>query len=439
MLLLQERGKSILEFLGVAPLVVIFMRMKALLVLLLAAPVQAELTVEVDPRIELAGVLQFLAPESSDPVDYRRPGGTYGAQLQRFEKYKDHPAVRALSTPVFAKLSFAERAELMLRLSPPPGLRIRHMLPNVLMDKAGGRDAFAEWLREVRDFVDVTDFASLDSVALLEKALGPARRSTRKRKYHSRIEAYAGLDYHGRQRLLLSPFLAKEAFGNVLLRGPRGWDIGSYTGLEAGLGTRKDYWGEGISQGLWHEAGHGLLDDLAPLWALDVTARQAKDFKPSSCYGGWAQCVKEHLVNAVESRVAVQAFGEDDGAEKKAAHFPYLLQMTARLEQYEKARAQYPTLAHFYSELLAELPPAKHKITATERLGDVAKAYKEIRTAKAVSVMLDKALALGPSTELSRRRALVRALLGEKAGALADAKAAGDAELVTALRAYFSE
>ncbi len=324
------------------------MILRILLVLGAAGLNAGEVAPRVDPVVELAGAAQFYCPPSSDPEDYRRPEGEQAKLLRaRF------PRGTCLALPKDFSFSMRAAAALARPASPDD-------FPQEAVDAAGGRQAYELWILSLKMLSETEAKVEARVVPETAPAMAAAQVLVSSWSPLARFEAYAGYPLSGRQSLVVSQFLKREAVYNVVERGSAGFEISTLVSSEAGIGTPEDHWGEGLGHMLLHESAHGLLDDLAEIFASEIEARRPEGFKPSSCNGSWRQCVKEHFAAAAAARMEAALFPDDGtdeegepppGASQKEK-LPYLKSVEDAFLKFEAERKRWPTLAHMYPELL---------------------------------------------------------------------------------------
>lgn len=325
------------------------------------------ITVTTDPRLELAGAAQSLAPEDARPEGFAAPDIPYTRALRKgMARFKDHPAVLMHAEPGMLAFNFSDRSQVLLRLSDPPLLSERLTVQYALADRAGGAASLRRWLDGLRELSKAARFPELFARerAKLEADAAAFRAKESSQDYLGTMEAYAGLPLIGTYSVHLTPFQATGGVANVVAEREDGsMEIASVIGPEL-LESGFDFWSRRVPGTLWHESAHGVLDGLADLYADRIAESSALHAGIGwSCYGTWNQCVKEHVVRAVMVRLIAREISEEAAEEQirfeKEEHYPYLRALLASLQSYEKDRTRYPTLADYYPRLLEAFPAAK--------------------------------------------------------------------------------
>lgn len=338
------------------------------LLLLPGAARAAAIEADLDPRVELAAVVDSLdassaAAEGFAPGDYPY----VAAARARFARFGGHPAVRAAARLAALGVDRVRRGQILAHLSPPPRLEVLVPIPYSFLETREVRRGVEAWLSGLRSFAEEADFMAFFAAERpsTDGAVRRFRASLEQVGYLGKIERYAGLPYAGSYRMLLSPFYKMGGQANsVVFRDDGSYDIETIAGPDDARGAPLDFLTTEIPSTIWHELGHGLFDTLADLHSEEIAARAGlyAGIRQGGCYGDWHQCVKEHVVRAVKIRLIALERGDaairQELRQEGEDHFPYLAAMIERLREYESHRKEYPTLADFYPRLLEVFPPA---------------------------------------------------------------------------------
>jgi hypothetical protein len=176
----------------------------------------------------------------------------------------------------------------------------------------------------------------------------------------------------------LDPYVRSFHLGALLHNGGFGARYNTQEGLEAyallgpanikgGIPTKGGIPSFGSRRRLagktWHEFSHTVVNRLTQahwgqLKALDHLIDPIAEQMDNAGYGSeWAQVVvNEHVIRAIEIRLAYRQFGTEARAEKlkeeKENGFRYVEPLARELKAYENNRDKYPTLADFYPRLV---------------------------------------------------------------------------------------
>lgn len=320
----------------------------------------AGVNVRVDPRIELMSIVQLM---TDYPVitkyesAYRRDVAAY------FAPHRGPPAVQRYRKMWDDGFAFDAVPKAMLALTPPPALSSKWPHRERAVQAAGGRDSLDQFVRALRDFADATNVSAfyrahrgtyatmLDSVTTDSVGIGAAVEP---------VQAYTGHSIEN-STVILGPLLHHGGFGArfqiddalhiYALLGPSG----TRSGLPDFGSPRR------LARFTSHEMLHSVVnpltrrhwDQLRPLSALYEPIRPEME---EQAYGTWKTAVDEHVIRAVNTRLAHRQFGADAGDRmlqgQKEQGFRYVEPLVEALKRYERQRDQYPTLADFYPELI---------------------------------------------------------------------------------------
>jgi len=407
-----------------------------------------------DPRLELDGVMELLAfdrtagakgkPHATDfmhpDIEYVRAARAY------FAPYKDHPAIAHRALPSSRAFDLGQRGQGLMRLSPLPELKPHSQISISFLAHYVGGDAELEiWLQHMRDFAIDSKFMEFYDARsrLLDDDLAKMKADIEATDYMGKIEAYTGLPFVGRYLFVLSPFIQSETGANIVQRGDDGLaDIISVLGpVEHTSGPITTTYHR-LHARIWHEAAHGVLDNVTELYGEEIAKKQPPQKKATREYQNWMHHVREHMVRSVMLRlVSLEISASLSDAELKHEEecgLPYLQAFKKRMAEYESGRAKYPTFADFYPRLLDVLPsPPKGKaLRPLDRQGDP---YRDWITENAMPFYthpqreralwyLDIMLSHDRRPGLLLKRACINHLLGRTK------EAVKDAEVVLALR-----
>lgn len=416
---------------------------------LLAPAVEAETarTVDIglDPALELLGVVELLAGPSTKE---RGTASLHAEELRQtaglFAPWRAS-AVRAWTAGRGGTCGFLKRSDALVRLdlTELPEFAARSAIPDDFVDCLGGPRGLSGWLDALRAFAAESSFLEhlAAKKARWEPGLDMFRKEADAADIIVKIERYTGLPFLGTYSMRLSSHHAPGAQTNSVITNEDGSTrIVSILGPRAAPGQPVIRVDE-ILPIAWHELAHGVLDRVGDLYREEVLRRSAAQKTLSwECYGGWEQCFKENMVRAVMIRLVTlekgAAFGERVLQEEGVKKYPYLTALVARLKEYESDRARYPTLAHFYPQLLSvfpEAPPAPALSRRTAGAGDPGPDWlAEGAIPFSTSGQREKALALldallagpgEPNLDLLLRRGVLRLSQADYEGSRQDAEA----------------
>ena len=336
--------------------------LSALLTLLAAAPARAASTfrIAVDPRIELLGVVQYLA-------GLRRPlpaDASYLADIEAgFGALRGHPAVELYAAEVALRQGEEGYGIILLYYSDPPALTLRSAkLYPPYVEKEAEQQRAQRMLWELRDFARVSDFAKFyaEHSGFYSKT-ETAARALLGVDPMAVIEGYLGLGQETLDSYLISPLYTPTHWNSYILPYPdpasrhepvRQFEVYTISPFVAG-GVNLEAAFDQPSGFLWQEPLYVFIDpsfhffergqsDPAGLYPGDIAECRLNDIN----------CAKSCVIAALVERLNIKAYGRppDAGGLKPRPCVPALAR---RLEEYEGARSRYATLWDFYPRLFA--------------------------------------------------------------------------------------
>lgn len=339
------------------------------------------LNITVDPRMELLAVVEFL----SDCRDRRFLVNEWNFPykndvIKYFSPYKNHPAVKLFTEMVNSDVGWSAYPDAMLYLSDPPDLRFNSQPPLSLKLRFGKRmDKFIE---ELRDFAQETDFMAFFEAHknLFSQIVADAYKKTEGVNFISTMENYYGMKQHSYNVIIVPLFsgsygLKKRADNShgVLTTARlivdriflKKWTNNIYdiytisapSDVVNGVPmVERDYV---LST---HEFGHSFVNPTVQVYEGQIN-RYSSLFVPTVAekmnkqgYGDWYGCAVEHILRAIEVRLAFIRLGQQEGEKQlqfeKNRGFVYVETLSKQLEQYETQRNKYPTFMDFCPELI---------------------------------------------------------------------------------------
>lgn len=407
-----------------------------------------KLEFSVDPRLELDGIMELLAFDLTagakgkpHATDFMHPDIEYvRAARKYFAPYKSHPAIKHRALPAIRAFDLGQRGQGLMRLSPLPELKPHSQISIAFLAHYVGGDAELElFLQHMRDFAKDSKFMEFFDAKsrLLDADLAKMRSEIEETDYIGKIEAYTGLPFEGRYAFVLSPFIQSDTGANIVQRGDDGLaDIISVLGpIEPTSGPITTGYHR-LHARIWHEAAHGVLDNVTELYGEDIAKKQPPQKKATREYQNWMHHVREHMVRSVMLRLVSleisAALSDNELKHEEECGLPYLQAFKKRVAEYESGRRKYPTFADFYPRLLDVLPsPPKGKaLRPLDRQGDPYRDwitenampfYTEAQRVRALWY-LDLMLSHERRPGLLLKRACLNHLLGRSKEALKDAE-----------------
>ncbi|MDD4051342.1 MAG: DUF4932 domain-containing protein [candidate division Zixibacteria bacterium] len=339
------------------------------LVMLLAGMVQSQeaipqLQIEVDPRIELLAALEAVSDYDGRFGLITRIDFPYRKEvIDHFQPFADHPVVHLFDSLSAIGFAFDAPVEAMLYFTSPPELKPIGWPNDLLLMRAGGREALDRFMVLLRDFARETDFETFykNHGAVYDSMVARVRTTISSEEYIKDLEEYFGARQHS-YHIILAPLFHSGGFGVRSARPDGGLDIffvGGPMGSESGLpyfGGREDFWYLTM-----HEFGHSFVNPVTARYRDTIEHyiglyEPIKEQMTRQAYGTWESCVDEHIDRAVTARLLFRRGGPEAHdrslADDRNNGFIYVDLLAAKLEEYESRRDRYKTFADFYPELL---------------------------------------------------------------------------------------
>ena len=314
--------------------------------------------VQVDPRIELMGAIQLLTDYplvTNYEFPYREDVRAY------FSAFSDHRAVRLFEEMDGEGFAFDAVPKAMLALTRSAELEPRISYPERAVSAAGGTDSLRQFVDALRDFAEASDFQALYRAhqGTYRSLVDSARRSIGNAM--TVLRDYTGSPLTG-ATIIIGPLLHDGGFAAryETETGEEAYALIGPTGVAGELPTFGSP--KRIAGLTWHEFSHTVVNPLTEKHQSEID-RYASLLAPigepmrEAGYTQWKTVVNEHIIRAIEVRLAHRQFGEEAGeqelVEQKERGFRYIDPLVEALATYEEDRPRYPTLSDVYPRLIA--------------------------------------------------------------------------------------
>lgn len=324
-----------------------------------SAPAKA-LTVDVDPRIELIGVVQLLT--DGYPVKTQLDFAYRQRAEERFRPYEGHPVFQTFAELSKRGFSFDAPIALMLHLTPPPELALAYTPKPELVARAGGEESMNRFLDELRDFAVTSDFNAFfrENSDRYDEMATPARGFLAQNPLVDQLETYYGMSQAG-YHMVLSP-LTLGGFGPSVEVAPGRFQIYSVASPSKVEDRALVFFSEnGIRDLVWHEFAHSFVNPLTEAHWDEL--RASEDLLPPisdglpKWYRQWKAALDEHIVRAVTVRLAELHLGREAGDQAMQQQvewgFVYVPPLVDALRRFDEHRADYADFAAFFPELVS--------------------------------------------------------------------------------------
>jgi hypothetical protein len=331
-------------------------------------PAGTKVDVRVDPRIELLLIVQHLTGDYEQRTrlitdfDF-----AYKREIEEhFRPFAMHTVVVTYRARALKGFSFDAGPQAMLRLSADEQLTLQGPMPEDLLRRVGGAEQFETFRSQLADFAQASGFFQFfrDHQPLYDELCDAVRGGAKPGELVAALNDYAGLPVTS-AHLVLFPLGHPGGFAAEIKRDDGGSEIFAVVGPGAAIGDKPVFggpaapWFESL---IIHEFAHTIVNPLAVQHAERV-AKVADLLQPirqqmsRQAYQSWETVVNEHIVRAIEARIALRRHGMAAGSAKMNEDlkrgFRYLPALVQALNRYEADRGKWATLADFYPELLA--------------------------------------------------------------------------------------
>ena len=321
-----------------------------------AAPLQ----ITVDPRLELISVIHELS-ESQGTIRLESP---YQQTIQDyFRNYNQHPSVTLFREIVSDGLESSAPFTLMLHLSDLPDLTFVAPLPTDIAEEFGGEEVVEQFIDQLRDFAEVTDFMSFfnaqedfydDLIASIESTVVPSDIQALEEYYGTTPNSYT---------IAPIPLFGDGGFGPRVIHEDGTQDMYALIRVASVEDDQFSFGDSAYLRGLlWHEFSHSFVRPFSirhanELDAYTMLGDAIAEQMQRNGYMGWPTIMEEHVVRAVTNRLIYREIGQPAGDEELQSQrnrgFIYIDAILEQLNVYEASRNQYPTFAEFFPEIVA--------------------------------------------------------------------------------------
>ena len=337
-----------------------------------AAPASVEVDVSVDPRIELLLIVQHLTGDYEKRTrlitdfDF-----AYKREIEEhFRPFAMHTVVMTYRAMALKGFSFDAGPQAMMRLTADESLSPRSPMPEDLLKRVGGAEQFETFRSQIADFAQASGFWKFfaDHKPLYDELCRNVNETARPGELVAALNDYTGMRVSN-AHLVLFPMGHPGGFAAHVIPEVDGVKQAEEVFAVVGPGGAKDdkpvFGGESapwFESLIIHEFAHTIVNPLAEDNAERVAGSAAK-LEPirqqmsRQAYQNWRTVVNEHIVRAIECRLALRRHGISAGMAKMNQEvkrsFTYVPGLVQALTRYEQDRARWPTLRDFYPELLA--------------------------------------------------------------------------------------
>ena len=321
--------------------------------------------ITIDPRVELMSTVQYLSDYdeliTTATFAYRADVDEY------FADFRKHKAVAMYEDMVANGFRYSVPASFALSLTPNLHLDDSVQLSYHVRWGGGGEKKLAEFAAALRDFSlrsNFHDFFVSHEEYYLEN-INHVATLLEKHDYATELTDYYGIEYASFNILPVPLYGGGAGYGPHVERKDR---VDIYSILcafdEQMSGEVPSYGSINTFKSLQrHEFSHSFVNPTTEMF-LDEVMKYEYLLEPIQeemdklNYGSWITCLNEHIVRAVNTRLAYsdsRREGNQALARELEAGFIYTKILVNALEEYENYRDKYPDFISFYPKLLEAL------------------------------------------------------------------------------------
>lgn len=330
-----------------------------ILALLLAANASAAAYAPaVDPRFELLGVVSHLAGRGRAEADTAE----YRARIdKRFAAFRAHPAVELYKAIAARPFREEASATLLIYYTEPPELRLKDKDADIhYLHDRGAREELQRLIWELRDFARVTGFTSFfrDNAAYYRTVEETARAPLAAVDPVAEIERLLGVSLAASSRYIVSLFARDtHAFIVPYPLPPANAGAASFEAYTVSAAPPAKAFAD-----VWPEPLYVFIDPsfyyFEKLNIPDPVAFYGPDI--AACRAVSPECTKSFVVAALIERLNKRTLGRSTPAPGTERDRRYVAALSARLDEYDRDRARYPTLWTFYPRLFSVFHELAH-------------------------------------------------------------------------------
>jgi hypothetical protein len=319
---------------------------------------ESQITIKVDPRMELLSVIQHFTSWSAN--GHIKPDIQYKEDIDNYFKgFKNSPAVTK-SEQLFNKgFGYDAPPEFILYHSDPPEFKQIIPYSNYLISRAGSESILKDYADAIRDFAVKSNFMDFynSHLSFYAEIESEAKKAIGDINYVKALE-----DYYGEKKnsytIILEPLFA-ASYG-FQIESSTGMNIYCTCGPMNIINNQPNYDDNMITYLLLHEFSHSFVNPVTTKYSSEIDKSKSlyepiKTVMVQQAYTNWETCVNEHLVRTNVARFALQGgktyydqiiqFELNNG-------FIYITNLDTLMEKYENNRGTYSTYESFYPEII---------------------------------------------------------------------------------------
>lgn len=309
--------------------------------------------ITVNSKIELLGVVQYLA---DDPTIIKENSQYINDIRDHFQSYKNDPVVHFYKE--LRRKGFAYHLPPKFMLFTDENLELKNdiHMEGDLLRVLGSMETMNVFLSKLKEFKQKSSFEKFceSQRSFYNSTLSFVTDEVSKSKCIQHLIAYYGYSQHS-FTIVIHPC----SIGGYAARIPfEGNTFDAYNFMVV-----PDSIIEFIELVL-HEFGHSYVNPLTReninlIYEYEYLFEPIKDSMRKQAYSTWENCVNEHIVRAITSRILFAMYGNEIAQSRIGMDiqrdFIYTGILYDKLTQYELERSRFPVLNDFYLYLLRSL------------------------------------------------------------------------------------
>ena len=329
--------------------------------------------VAINKNIETLFILYPLLDFGLPPVE----NSLWDAATLNFQKYKDHEAVKNLST-LIKRTGIDGPVGLMLHYSELPHISLRYELDENTLESFSDAGEAIDGQRVINEFIEaITGFFIIANVEAFlvkhetyyQKAIEDVKKNLPPSDFISSLEMYYG---KRNKTYILNPspvLFPGFGFGKRIVTDNGLVVFNTFGPFQPAMRNNSGMYyqfdnADKIRDLSVHEFGHSFVNPITEMPEnRELIEQYAHLFEPLKAhmakqgYRNWWICVTEHLVRLGEIRIAL-AMQDLATADKlrhdytEQRHFVYLPYLEAKITEYENNRDGYPAFSDFFPILM---------------------------------------------------------------------------------------
>jgi hypothetical protein len=319
---------------------------------------ESQITIIVDPRMELLSVIQHFTSWSANGhidsnVQYKKDIDNY------FKGFENNAAVTKSEQLLIKGFGYDAPPEFMLYHSDPPEFKQIIPYSNYLISRALSESNLKDYADAIRDFAVKSNFMDFYNSHLnfYSEIESEAKKAVGDVDYIMALEYYYG-EKKNSYTIILAPLFACNYGPQV--KSATGKNIYCILGPTDIINNQLSYDKNWTTYNLLHEFSHSFVNPVTAKYYSEIDKSKSL-FEPiktamvQQAYITWETCVNEHLVRTNVARFALQGgktYHDQIIQLELNKGFIYITNLDTLMENYENNRGTYSTYEDFYPEII---------------------------------------------------------------------------------------